>query len=73
MTEANEALRRMQLKNARRVEAGAVAMLEQYVGDARRNISNGHSSSSIARNMGGAVADLAAASAQIELLTGGFE
>ena len=69
----DEELRALHLKRALRMAANAVAMLEMYVGDARRAIDRGDGSSGVARNMGGAVADLAAASAQIELLTEGFK
>jgi len=69
----DEELHAMHLRNARRMAANAVALLEMQVGDARRAIDRGDGSSNVARNMGGAVADLAAASALIELLTEGFK
>ena len=69
----DEELRALHLKRALRMAANAVAMLEMYVGDARRAIDRGDGSSGVARNMGAAVADLAAASAQIELLTKDFK
>ena len=69
----DEELHALHLRTARRMAANAVAMLEMHVGDARRAIDRGDGSSGVARNMGGAVADLAAASALIELLTEGFK
>lgn len=64
----DEEVRALQMTNALRAARRAVATLEEYVADARRNTERRQDSSSVARNMGAAVADLAAASAQIELL-----
>jgi hypothetical protein len=68
--EIREEVEAMLLRNARRSAENATNSIAAYVAEARLNSERGYGSSNVARNIGTAVADLAAASAVIDLLTG---
>lgn len=63
----------LHLRSARRMAENATDTIAMYLGDIRRNNDRGEGSSSIARNLASAVADLASAGAVIELLTTQFD